>query len=73
MLELGTPGAVRLLVILGVAAAGASLGIRTARQSRAEREAEAGTAAADELAVDGQAALAVEPEVTGSVGGSARS
>jgi hypothetical protein len=44
MLQLGTPGAVRLPVILGLAAAGVSLGIRTARQSRAEREAEAGAA-----------------------------
>ena len=41
MLELGTPGAVRLPVILGLAAAGAALAVRTARKSRAEREAEA--------------------------------
>jgi hypothetical protein len=47
MLELGTPGAVRLPVILGLAAAGVSLGIRTARQSRAEREAGAGAAVVD--------------------------
>jgi hypothetical protein len=71
MLELGTPGPVRLPVILGLAAAGASLGIRTARQSRAEWEAEAATAA-DELVVGGEAALAVQPEVTGSVGSRAR-
>jgi uncharacterized protein len=41
MLELGTPGAVRLPVIVGLAAAGATLAVRTARKSRAEREAEA--------------------------------
>jgi hypothetical protein len=72
MLELGTPGAVRLPVILGLAAAGATLAVRTARQSRAEREAEA-AAIAGGLAVDGETALPVEPEVIGSVGTSARS
>jgi uncharacterized protein len=41
MVELGTPGPVRLPVILGLAAAGAALAVRTARKSRAEREAEA--------------------------------
>jgi uncharacterized protein len=68
MLELGAPGAVRLSVILALAAAGATLAVRTAGRSRAEREAEA--AAGAELAVDGEAAPAVEPEVIGSVGSS---
>jgi uncharacterized protein len=41
MLEVGTPGTVRLPVILGLAAAGIALAVRTVRKSRAEREAEA--------------------------------
>src|SRR5918994_1212752 len=46
MVEIGTPGPVRLLVILGLAAAGAALALRTAPASRAVRDHEAiGTAA----------------------------
>jgi hypothetical protein len=47
MLELDTPGAVRLPVILGLAAAGATLAVRTVRQSRAQREAEGAVVAAE--------------------------
>jgi uncharacterized protein len=40
MLELEVPGAARLAVILGLAAAGGIIAVRTAGRSRAEREAE---------------------------------
>ncbi|MGH9249220.1 MAG: sulfite exporter TauE/SafE family protein, partial [Acidimicrobiales bacterium] len=55
MLELDTPGSVRFLVILGLAAAGAALARRTARESRAARE----IAAAAETAESGAGANAL--------------
>jgi hypothetical protein len=59
MLELETPGPVRFLVIVGLAAAGAALAVRTARKSRAAREAEAaGEAAAAPADVRGAVSLA---------------
>jgi uncharacterized protein len=70
MLELDTPGPVRFLVIVCIAAAGATLALRTSRESRAAREA---AAAEPEAEVAADAELAVEPEVMGSVGSSARS
>jgi uncharacterized protein len=50
MLELGAPGPVRLPVIVGLAAAGATLAVHTTRQSRARRQREAAAAVAAEAA-----------------------
>ncbi|HEY6416490.1 MAG TPA: sulfite exporter TauE/SafE family protein, partial [Acidimicrobiales bacterium] len=55
MLELDVPGPMRFLVIVGLAAAGAALSVRTSRKSRAAREA----AAARETA---PASVEVAPE-----------
>jgi uncharacterized protein len=50
MLELGAPGPVRLPVIVGLAAAGATLAVHTTRQSRARRQRKAAAAVAAEAA-----------------------
>jgi uncharacterized protein len=64
MLELDTPGALRLLVILALTATGATLAVRTVRQSRAQGEtaaqAEPGAAGGAIAPADGQ------PEAIGS-------
>ena len=58
MLELETPGPVRLAVILGLTAVGAALAVRTTRESRAARETEAAHDGARAEATARAAALA---------------
>lgn len=61
MIELGTPGPVRFLVILALAGAGAALARRTARESRAAREIAAAAEPAESGA--GANALATTPGI----------
>jgi uncharacterized protein len=58
MLELDVPGPTRLVVVLGLVAAGAALAVHTARESRAAREKEAAEAAVDAEAAEAAFAAA---------------